>query len=508
VDRTGCRRVRGWIGLAGAFLVCLLWPATSVAASGPSLPLSHAGRWITDATGRVVVMHGTNMVYKLAPYYPGAAGFGATDAAFLRRIGFNVVRVGVIFQAVEPRPGVFNDGYLSRIARTVSTLARYGIVSILDFHQDQYNQKFQGEGFPSWSVQDDGLPNPQLGFPHNYEGNPALQRAFENFWADRPGPGGVGLQARYVAAWSHVARRFKVNRHVLGYEIMNEPFPGSDYTSCAGPGGCPASDAELTSLERKVDRAIRGIDHRTLVMQEPYVTFNFGYPDHVGRLRDRRAVFAWHDYCLVGSSCSSNQTTMQNAASYVARTDEATFMTEYGAGTDSGALDQMVSLGDQFMVPWTEWAYCTCRDPTGAPNEGMVLDPRKPKRGANLVHSILHSLVEPYPQLVAGTPTSWGFNRSTKSFRLAYSTRRASGQGRFPAGSITEIAAPGLVYRRGYSVQVRGGAIASRHGVGVLEVASCRRAKTIRVSISLRGRSHGSCAIAHQSGAGQAGFTG
>ena len=69
-------------------------------------------------------------------------------------------------------------------------------------------------------------------------------------------------------------------------------------------------------------------------------------------------MFAWHDYCLVGTTCASNQTTMKNAAAYVARTGEATFMTEYGAGTDSAALDHMVSLADQFMVPWTEWAYC------------------------------------------------------------------------------------------------------------------------------------------------------
>jgi endoglycosylceramidase len=61
--------------------------------------LGHAGRWITDASGRVIILHRTNMVYKLAPYYPAAAGFDADDAAFLRSIGFNAVRVGVLWQA-------------------------------------------------------------------------------------------------------------------------------------------------------------------------------------------------------------------------------------------------------------------------------------------------------------------------------------------------------------------------------------------------------------------------
>ena len=87
-------------------------------------------------------------------------------------------------------------------------LAAHGIASLLDFHQDMFNERFQGEGAPDWAVQDDGLPaQPQLGFPANYYSMPALQRALENFWANSPGPGGVGLQDRFAEAWRHVAQR-------------------------------------------------------------------------------------------------------------------------------------------------------------------------------------------------------------------------------------------------------------------------------------------------------------
>ena len=75
----------------------------------------------------------------------------------------------MIYTAVEPSPGSYDDAYLAGIARTVATLGRHGIYSLLDFHQDMYNERFAGEGFPDWSVQDDGLPNtPNLGFPGNY----------------------------------------------------------------------------------------------------------------------------------------------------------------------------------------------------------------------------------------------------------------------------------------------------------------------------------------------------
>src|SRR4051794_9788983 len=89
------------------------------------------------------------------------------------------------------------------------SLEKHGITPLLDFHQDLYNERFQGEGWPDWAVLDDGLPaQPQLGFPGNYLVQPALNRAFDNFWANAQGPGEVGLVDRYAAAWTRVAQAF------------------------------------------------------------------------------------------------------------------------------------------------------------------------------------------------------------------------------------------------------------------------------------------------------------
>src|SRR5262249_1025927 len=140
--RNRLRMTRCALALCSALAGCAI-PAPAQA--GPALPLAHAGRWITDARGRVVVLHGTNMVYKPAPYSPAAAGFDGRDAAFLRSNGFNAVRVGIIWTALEPQPGVYDDAYLEQIEQTVALLARRGIVSLLDFHQDMYNERYQGE---------------------------------------------------------------------------------------------------------------------------------------------------------------------------------------------------------------------------------------------------------------------------------------------------------------------------------------------------------------------------
>jgi endoglycosylceramidase len=499
------RRALAAVVLGAALLAPAAWAA-------PRLPLAHAGRWITDAGGRVVVLHGTNMVYKLAPYYPSAIGFGASDAAFLRSIGFDAVRLGVLWQAVEPQPGVYDDGYLRHIAQTVAMLGRYGIVSLLDFHQDQYNQLFQGEGFPSWSVQDDGLPpQPQLGFGADYIGMPALERAFDHFWENSPGPGGVGLQDRYAAAWAHVAAVFAGNRDVLGYELMNEPWPGSSWPSCAQTQGCPTFDAgPFASFYRLVIGAIRRVDRRALIWYEPQVLFNYGSNTNLPSLEDSRLGFAFHDYCLQHdegggtTTCPTfDQMVSANALARVAKTGDALMETEFGATQDSQVLEPAVERDDQEMIPWLEWAFCGCNDPTtsgpGA-EQAIVIDPAKPASGSNLVLPTLRILVEPYPQLVAGTPTSWGFDRAARTFSLRYSTSRATGRGRFGRGSITEIATPAFVYGGRYAVQVSGGAITSRRGASVLRIAACRRASTITVTVRPTGRNRSSCRLGPRAG--------
>ena len=89
------------------------------------------------------------MVNKVAPFTPAAQGFGAVAAATLAADGFDVVRLGVLYQAVEPEPGVINHNYLRAVARTVTELSARGVYTLLDFHQDEMNQEFGGEGFPS-----------------------------------------------------------------------------------------------------------------------------------------------------------------------------------------------------------------------------------------------------------------------------------------------------------------------------------------------------------------------
>ena len=476
--------MRAW--LIALLVVALVVPATAKAAAPPG----HAGRWITDANGRVLIPHGVNMVYKVKSYAPASTGFGDDDARFLARSGLNVVRLGVIYTAVEPQPGAYDDAYLAGIAKTVATLGKHGIYSLLDFHQDMYNERFAGEGFPDWSVQDDGLPNaPNAGFPGNYVGMPALQHAFDHLWANSVGPGGVGLADRFAAAWQHVAGRFKGNANVIGYDLLNEPWPGTNWAPCTTAAGCPAFDSMLGAFDRRTISAVRKADPRHIVWYEPNVLFDFGARTQLPDLGDRRAGLSFHDYCATEGSpnCPSlEKQVLGNAVSRSKQTGDALLLTEWGSTDSATTLTRVADEADAQLMPWTEWAYCGCEDPTGSippATEGLVLDPSKPPTGANVKAEKLAILARPHPDAVAGTPLSL----ASSGYRFAWSTARAGGHGRFPAGSLTTYFVPGL--RSGYTVSVRGGRVVSKANAKLLQVESLPGAK--RVSFRISGRTHG-----------------
>jgi len=459
------------------------------AAGATAVPVTSTGTWLTDAAGRVVILHGLNQVMKVAPYEPSQDGFGDDDAAFLQSNGFNAMRVGVIWAAVEPTPGHYDDAYLNSIKQTVATLGAHGIVSILDFHQDLYNEKFQGEGAPAWAVQDGGLPNPALGFPFNYFGNLAEDHAWDAFWSNAPASDGVGLQDHYAAAWAHVAATFKSNQSVLGYEVLNEPWPGTAWELCAVPVvGCPSFDKTLTAFYQRVSNAIRTQDSSHIVWIEPNVLFSYFDANNLGKVNDPKIGFAFHDYCPTESELQTNllckeldSTSVALAKQYPNKYQLPTLLTEFGATGDTANLAEVVTLADKQKMGWTEWAY-TGNDITSSSSSGqtLVIDPSQPPTGANVLTAKLKALAEVYPQAIAGTPTSYGNVNGV--FTLSYTPKKV-GLGSFAAGSETDIAVPAIQYPGGYVVTVSGGHVISAPNSFLLRVVSNPGALSIKVTV-------------------------
>jgi endoglycosylceramidase len=464
------------------------------AAAAPTAPLGHDGRWLTDARGRAVILHGVNMVYKRPPYLPSATGFGDDDARFLARHGFNNVRLGVIYAGLEPQPDVYSAEYLSGIKRTQKLLARHHIFSMLDFHQDLYNERFGGEGFPDWAVIDDGLPaEPLTGFPGSYLTSPGLNRAFDSLWANRLAPDGVGLQEHYAAAWGAVASRFRRQAYVLGYDLLNEPWPGSDWPACLVPTGCPQFEAQkLAALQGRAIDAIRAVDRRHLVWYEPVVLTNFGVAQNHPDTGDPRAGLSFHTYCLPGfggDSCPAQQErSIQNANQRADANGDALLLSEFGATEDAADIGRVTALADHYMTSWQWWHYCGCDDPTTqGPGDvqAIVGNPSLPPRGDNVLREKLALIERPYPQAVAGTPLEYGFDPATRTFKLAYSARAPDGE-RLARKLDTAVFTAPIHYPDGYRARISGGRVVSAPDARVLRIERRRGAGKVSVTLSPR----------------------
>lgn len=465
--------------------------ASVLAARAVSAELGHAGRWVTDANGRVVIVHGVNMPSKLLPAYPSALGFGDDDAALLERLGFNAVRITVERYAVEPHAGVFDDIYVGHIGETVRLLAGRGILTLLDFHQDDYGPVFFDNGYPDWMTITDGLPPVFEPFPLQYLASPAQNRAFDHLWANDVGPSGNPLQTDDGAILAHVAAALKNEPGLLGYEIINEPWPGSVYPSCVLPAiGCPVFDkGPFSDYYKRLVAAVRSADAAHVIWYEPLAPFNQGVPTSVVPPADPNLGFAFHDYnlCVAGDPklpagpgrpCQPEDAmVLSNAIEHSASTGNPLLLTEFGATMDAPTIADKVDQYDRSMMPWMFWSYTRYMVRLAA--DGTLL----PATDANLNPPIVDVLTRPYPKLVSGTPISWSFDPGSRVFAMRYAAARADGSGAFPAGSETEIAVPALSYPGGYGVEIDGGTVLSAPGATVLRVAACAGVSVVGVTI-------------------------
>jgi endoglycosylceramidase len=500
---------------------------------------SPGGPFLYDQQGRVVFFHGVNAVYKHPPYelYPAPGkpwDFSATDASLMARLGFNVVRLGMTWKGLEPGsapandpaicrpgtphdPGQFNqdilDTYLGKVKETVDLLGRFHIHTLLDMHQDVYNELFDGEGAPNWAVCTSGAPNtdPPGRWSQNY-GTAAAGAAFDHFWTNDV----VGdLQGEYDRVWAAIATYFRGDPWILGYDPFNEPFStslvqsgdekfdgqlecfytGQSFVGAASHGApaitCPTSDPAVGVIP-----AIQEADPRTLVFYEPDIFSSRGSTNFVGPMNFANLVFNVHVYCGQRSGKTGNPTNIaacadQEQRSFTTRSEDrgdlgssaqpggpAWFLSEFGATSNPTLLDRLTTEADRSLVGWTYWSWKFYGDPTGSSAEALITS-------AGRLRSTASVLSRTYPQAVAGRPTSMSFNPTTGAFRLSYVANHA-------ITAPTVVFVPTEVhYRGGYCARASGGAVVSKPGSEVLLVKNNRTGVSVTVTLA-----SGSCSQA------------
>ncbi len=267
--------------LYGAAAVGMQDVAYPDANGGPALfpvdPTAYDGR-CPPAVARIPQPPLCEMQASLPAYDQSTAPGSGDDFAQMRALGFDVVRLVLNWSQLEPTPGRYSTTYLARVQQVVGWARQQGIYLILDMHQDQYSRYILpgnpadlpagctssggGDGAPAWAVFTDGKPACALFGESDL--NPAESAAFYNFWHNHPVDApqgeapGTGLQDHYIGALATLARVFEHNPTVLGYEVMNEPQPGS-LASVPLENLYQATSQDLFPFYQRVIEALTGV---------------------------------------------------------------------------------------------------------------------------------------------------------------------------------------------------------------------------------------------------------
>lgn len=177
----------------------------------------------------------------------------------LRKSGFNIVRLPLIWKGIEPVPNpdlsrLLPEGeqYLTLVKAIIDELYDRELAVIIDFHQDLAHEMFGGDGFPDWAIAKDkslfkdfpqSVPR-DFTWGANYYDIPLLgglltragavskwvRTTMRQFWENSLTNDDFGLKD--YPARTHLeksigltAKFFEGHPAILGYQPFNEPHP-------------------------------------------------------------------------------------------------------------------------------------------------------------------------------------------------------------------------------------------------------------------------------------------
>lgn len=143
--------------------------------------------------------------------------------------GFNIMRLGFTWDAIEPQPGQYNMAYIQFLKDTLDRCEKAEIYVYLDIHQDLYSGfgNGNGDGAPAWATLTGRhtYKRAKKVWAEGYFWGKAVHKAFDNFWDNVP-IGNKNIQDYYADMWQFVVKELGSHPAVIGFDLMNEPFPG------------------------------------------------------------------------------------------------------------------------------------------------------------------------------------------------------------------------------------------------------------------------------------------
>lgn len=221
--------------------------------------ISVSGKRLVDEYGRERIFNGINFVYKGVEKDSDGVIRYKTDITperleALKAKGINIIRLGLTWAGIEPEQGKYNLTYLDGYKEILKLCEKHEIYVFIDWHQDLFSTfcSAPGDGAPEWAcIHTEKRQDPLLIWAEGYFFHKDIHRSFDSFWNNEE-INGRGMRDRYCDMLTFTAEYCKDCKAVMGYDIFNEPFPGT-------PGGkifrtLVKNGAETILFNKRVDR--------------------------------------------------------------------------------------------------------------------------------------------------------------------------------------------------------------------------------------------------------------
>lgn len=96
--------------------------------------IGYRGQSFFTDSGRQILFNGLNVLCRdpqMGYCYPGFAD----GLSWFRESGFNLIRLGIFWDGVEPEPGKYDRAYLEKVKEIVKEAEKNGIYVMLDMQQ-------------------------------------------------------------------------------------------------------------------------------------------------------------------------------------------------------------------------------------------------------------------------------------------------------------------------------------------------------------------------------------
>lgn len=424
----------------------------------PGLTLEEDG--FHDCRGRLVYFRGVNASgnAKLPPFIPFEDPYWWD---LLASWGFNVVRLTVIWEAIEPEPGVYDQVYLDKIETLVDEASKRGIYVLMDMHQDLYSRWLGGDGAPYWAFPPEVDPYDNNGFGGQFWGlayffSSDIKACFTHFFQSQE------LQEHYTNAWLEVVKRVQDNPYVLGYDIMNEPSSGN-----IPNGSGEFENGYLKPFYEMVITAIREIHPDAVGFVEPYLTDM--YTSKLTPFNIDGLVYAPHMYNPISNLLRINlfpdillfRFLIQPVMGKAEELGLPIFMGEFGAPwtmvpfyARNMSVNNSYQVFEENFLSNAYWDYSVQDVDIWNDEDFSLIDHEGNPRG-------LEVNARPYVQRLNGTPLTQSFCRFSKVYKASFT----GDAGRPP----TVIYIPEAIqYPGGFHVEVSDGRTRYRESTGEL----------------------------------------